>query len=270
MARLAGAGGVVMGHLGAASGEHGAVRRCATVYPADCHTGGTIVSYPQRIKAVWMDHDAIASSSAAPDGRACAQGRRASGAVGRAGGRALRAGALAGGRGAGVPDPAGDRGPARRRGGGRGGGGDTTGWVAQDWSWEGGAAGLARAEAAVAARARAGIELRHVIRAETHLVDEGERLLALVRRHRGGARAVPGQPARDGGTGPCRAPALRRAGGGGGADGGGDAGRDGGGEGAGAGGAAASVPDWRRRSTRWASSTAAWAIPMPRRGSGSP
>jgi alpha-D-ribose 1-methylphosphonate 5-triphosphate diphosphatase len=60
--------------------------------------------------------------------------------------------------------------------------GITTGWIAQDWSWESGALGLSRAEAAVAERRRVGIDLRHVIRAETHLVDEGERLLALVRR----------------------------------------------------------------------------------------
>jgi alpha-D-ribose 1-methylphosphonate 5-triphosphate diphosphatase len=61
--------------------------------------------------------------------------------------------------------------------------GITTAWVPRDWSWEGGADGMVRTEAAVAARHRAGIDRRIVIRAETHLVDEGERLLALVRRH---------------------------------------------------------------------------------------
>jgi len=61
--------------------------------------------------------------------------------------------------------------------------GVTTGWVATDWTWEGGAGAPDRVEAALAARPRAAIDLRVVLRAETHLVGESERLIALVRRH---------------------------------------------------------------------------------------
>jgi alpha-D-ribose 1-methylphosphonate 5-triphosphate diphosphatase len=64
--------------------------------------------------------------------------------------------------------------------------GVTTAWRALDWSWEGGADGLARAESAIAGSEGGGIDMRTAIRAETHVVDAGERLLALIRRHRVG------------------------------------------------------------------------------------
>jgi alpha-D-ribose 1-methylphosphonate 5-triphosphate diphosphatase len=62
--------------------------------------------------------------------------------------------------------------------------GVTTAWVARDWSWEGGA-GSPEAVEAELARCRPDrhcIDLRTVLRVETHLVEEGERLIALVRR----------------------------------------------------------------------------------------
>jgi alpha-D-ribose 1-methylphosphonate 5-triphosphate diphosphatase len=61
--------------------------------------------------------------------------------------------------------------------------GVTTGWVAQDWSWGGGAGAPEWVEAALAGWRPEGIDLRVVLRAETHLVAEGARLIALVRRH---------------------------------------------------------------------------------------
>jgi alpha-D-ribose 1-methylphosphonate 5-triphosphate diphosphatase len=63
--------------------------------------------------------------------------------------------------------------------------GITTGWIAQDWSWEGGAAAPERAEAAIAAlgSSRPPVDLRSVLVAETHCVEDGDRLMALVRRH---------------------------------------------------------------------------------------
>jgi alpha-D-ribose 1-methylphosphonate 5-triphosphate diphosphatase len=63
--------------------------------------------------------------------------------------------------------------------------GVTTAWVVQDWSWEGGAGALDRAEVALRGlRARrAGIDMRPLLRVETRLVDEEARLIALVRRH---------------------------------------------------------------------------------------
>ncbi len=64
--------------------------------------------------------------------------------------------------------------------------GITTPHVAQSWSWEGGARGPDHAEAVMAGlesyRGRAMCDLRLHIRAETHLVDQGARLLAAVRR----------------------------------------------------------------------------------------
>jgi alpha-D-ribose 1-methylphosphonate 5-triphosphate diphosphatase len=72
-----------------------------------------------------------------------------------------------------------------RDGGGAAAAGVTTAWVAQDWSWEGGAGAPDRAEAALCGLRgpRAGIDLRPLLRVETHLVDEEARLVALVRRH---------------------------------------------------------------------------------------
>jgi len=68
--------------------------------------------------------------------------------------------------------------------------GVTTAFLAQGWSWEGGCRGPDQAEALLAAldnyRPRALTDLRVQIRAETHLVGEGARLLAAVRRHRVG------------------------------------------------------------------------------------
>lgn len=59
--------------------------------------------------------------------------------------------------------------------------GVTTGWLARDWTWEGRAP--EQVEAALAAWRPEGIDLRVVLRAETHLVAEGARLIALVRRY---------------------------------------------------------------------------------------
>lgn len=60
--------------------------------------------------------------------------------------------------------------------------GITSAWVAQDWTWEGGAGAPERVEARLAAWPTGTIDLRAVLRAETHLVEEGARLVALVER----------------------------------------------------------------------------------------
>lgn len=64
--------------------------------------------------------------------------------------------------------------------------GVTTAWLAQSWSWEGGARGPDFAEQVAAAltayRAQALTDLRLQIRYETHAFDSAERLLAAVRR----------------------------------------------------------------------------------------
>jgi alpha-D-ribose 1-methylphosphonate 5-triphosphate diphosphatase len=64
--------------------------------------------------------------------------------------------------------------------------GVTTCWFAQGWSWEGGHRAPEQAEAVLAAhaalRGRFLADVRIQIRAETHLVAEGARLLAAVRR----------------------------------------------------------------------------------------
>jgi alpha-D-ribose 1-methylphosphonate 5-triphosphate diphosphatase len=64
--------------------------------------------------------------------------------------------------------------------------GVTTCWFAQGWSWEGGHRGPDHAEAVLAAHAalksRFHCDVRIQLRAETHLVGEGERLIAAVRR----------------------------------------------------------------------------------------
>ncbi|WP_126975982.1 alpha-D-ribose 1-methylphosphonate 5-triphosphate diphosphatase [Frigidibacter oleivorans] len=66
--------------------------------------------------------------------------------------------------------------------------GVTTAFFAQGWSWEGGPRDPAAAEALMAAlasyRPRALTDIRLQIRAETHLVDAGARLIAAVERHR--------------------------------------------------------------------------------------
>ncbi len=66
--------------------------------------------------------------------------------------------------------------------------GVTTAYLAQGWSWEGGHRSPAAAEALCAAldayRPRALTDLRIQIRAETHLVGDGARLIEAVRRHR--------------------------------------------------------------------------------------
>lgn len=66
--------------------------------------------------------------------------------------------------------------------------GVTTAWLAQGWSWEGGARGPEGAEALLAAldgyRDRALTDLRVQLRAENHLVEAGPRLIETVRRHR--------------------------------------------------------------------------------------
>lgn len=63
--------------------------------------------------------------------------------------------------------------------------GITTAWMAQGWSWEGGARGPDAAEALIAAlaayRPRALTDLRIQLRAETHLVEAEDRLIAAVR-----------------------------------------------------------------------------------------
>lgn len=62
--------------------------------------------------------------------------------------------------------------------------GVTTAYLAQSWSWEGGHRGPEQAEALLAAVAAhpAQTDLRVQIRAETHLVEAAERLLATVKR----------------------------------------------------------------------------------------
>lgn len=66
--------------------------------------------------------------------------------------------------------------------------GVTTAYMAQGWSWEGGHRGPDYAEGLMVAlddyRALALTDLRLQIRAETHLVQETQRLIAAVRRHR--------------------------------------------------------------------------------------
>jgi alpha-D-ribose 1-methylphosphonate 5-triphosphate diphosphatase len=68
--------------------------------------------------------------------------------------------------------------------------GVTTAYLAQGWSWEGGARGPDGAEALLAAlaayRAQALTDLRVQIRAEVHMVETGPRLIAAVARHRVG------------------------------------------------------------------------------------
>jgi len=65
--------------------------------------------------------------------------------------------------------------------------GVTTAWLAQCWSWEGGLRGPDHAVRVMAAleayRPRALTDLRIQIRAETHMIDTGEALLAAVRRY---------------------------------------------------------------------------------------
>jgi alpha-D-ribose 1-methylphosphonate 5-triphosphate diphosphatase len=65
--------------------------------------------------------------------------------------------------------------------------GITTGWLSQGWSWEGGHHGPDRAERLLTAhsawRDTAPGDLRIRLRAETHLTDAADRLLAAVRRH---------------------------------------------------------------------------------------
>ena len=65
--------------------------------------------------------------------------------------------------------------------------GVTTAYLAQGWSWEGGPRGPDHAESVMAAldlyRPHALTDLRLQIRAETHLVDETDRLIAAVKRH---------------------------------------------------------------------------------------
>ncbi|AMY69414.1 alpha-D-ribose 1-methylphosphonate 5-triphosphate diphosphatase [Frigidibacter mobilis] len=66
--------------------------------------------------------------------------------------------------------------------------GVTTAFFAQSWSWEGGHRGPDHAERMMAAldvlRPRALTDIRLQIRAETHLVEDGARLIAAVERHR--------------------------------------------------------------------------------------
>ncbi|MBI1219566.1 MAG: alpha-D-ribose 1-methylphosphonate 5-triphosphate diphosphatase [Rhodobacteraceae bacterium] len=66
--------------------------------------------------------------------------------------------------------------------------GITTAFFAQGWSWEGGghspAQAAAVADALAAARPRMTTDIRLQIRCETHLVDSGAELLALIERHR--------------------------------------------------------------------------------------
>lgn len=68
--------------------------------------------------------------------------------------------------------------------------GVTTAYLAQGWSWEGGHRGPDHAEALMQAledhRPRALTDLRLQIRAETHLVEETDRLIAAVRKYRVG------------------------------------------------------------------------------------
>ena len=66
--------------------------------------------------------------------------------------------------------------------------GVTTAYFAQSWSWEGGVRGPDHAERLMQAlddyRPRALTDIRLQLRAETHLVEAGERLLGAVERHR--------------------------------------------------------------------------------------
>ena len=66
--------------------------------------------------------------------------------------------------------------------------GVTTAFFAQSWSWEGGHRGPGYAERVMAAldawRPRALTDIRLQVRAETHMVDAGARLIAAVERHR--------------------------------------------------------------------------------------
>ncbi len=66
--------------------------------------------------------------------------------------------------------------------------GVTTAFFAQSWSWEGGPRGPDYAERVMGAldayRPRALTDIRLQVRAETHLVDAGARLIAAVERHR--------------------------------------------------------------------------------------
>lgn len=68
--------------------------------------------------------------------------------------------------------------------------GVTTAYLAQGWSWEGGHRGADYAEAVMQAldgyRGQSLTDLRLQIRAETHQVDEAQRLIEAVRRHRVG------------------------------------------------------------------------------------
>lgn len=66
--------------------------------------------------------------------------------------------------------------------------GVTTAYLAQGWSWEGGHRGPDQAEALLSAlesfRPSSMVDLRVQLRAETHLVDQADRLLDAVRRYR--------------------------------------------------------------------------------------
>ena len=66
--------------------------------------------------------------------------------------------------------------------------GITTAFLAQGWSWEGGLRSPDQAEAMLAAlddhRPSALVDLQVQLRAETHLTDQADRLLDVVRRHR--------------------------------------------------------------------------------------
>ncbi len=61
--------------------------------------------------------------------------------------------------------------------------GVTTAWVAQDWTWEGGARALGQVEAAIAGFRGEPVDLRTVLRAEATFIDGADGLVALVRRH---------------------------------------------------------------------------------------
>ncbi len=67
------------------------------------------------------------------------------------------------------------------------GSGITTAWLAQFWSWEGGMRGpefAARmAEAVTGQRGRTALDLRLQLRFETHMVEDGDAMLDLVREH---------------------------------------------------------------------------------------
>lgn len=70
--------------------------------------------------------------------------------------------------------------------------GITTAWLTQGWSWAGGHHSPAAAESLIAAldscRPQLGTDLHVQIRTQTHLIDEGARLIGLIRT--GGARYV--------------------------------------------------------------------------------